>query len=124
MTWILQVFVIYSLLDTVTYLLSLILMSDIQRPSANLIRSLILLLVNYLEVCADMAFLYFVNFRDTNITYLEALRFGILNSEMNIGKFVLKGEIFVHGNTAIKFFFITLAFGYFAGHIKQRKFRS
>lgn len=124
MTWILQVLVIYSLLDTVTYLLSLILMSDIQRPSANLIRSLILLLVNYLEVCADMGFLYFVNFRDTNITYLEALRFGILNSEMNIEKNLLKEEIFVYGNTAIKFFFITLAFGYFAGHIKQRKFRS
>ena len=33
----LMVIVVYSLVDTVSYLLSLIVMADIQRPSANVI---------------------------------------------------------------------------------------
>ena len=37
----------YDLLDTVTYLLSLMLFADIQRPSANVSRSLFMLVVNY-----------------------------------------------------------------------------
>ena len=42
--------VMYSMLDMITYLLMLILMSDIQRPSANIIRSLRMFFVNYIEL--------------------------------------------------------------------------
>ena len=40
----------YSMADTVTYLLALLMMADIQKPSANIIRSLLLLFFNSVEV--------------------------------------------------------------------------
>lgn len=49
---------VYSLEDTLTYLLILLLMSDIQRPSANIIRSLILLFMNYIEAALDLSVWY------------------------------------------------------------------
>ena len=42
--------IIVCLVDTVTYLLVLIILSDVQRPSANITRSLIMLFVNYFEI--------------------------------------------------------------------------
>lgn len=47
--------IVYNLLDTVTYLLSLMFLADIQRPSANVSRSLVMLVVNYIEVEFDVA---------------------------------------------------------------------
>ena len=48
----------YDLGDTITYLVGLMFLSDIQRPSANVIRSLVMLVVNYIEVQFDMAAVY------------------------------------------------------------------
>lgn len=113
----------YCMIDTVTYLLVLIVLSDIQRPSANVIRSMIFLLVNYLEVSADIAVLYYLN-NFGKIRIREAVRFGFLQ-ETAAGCMEGYANVFLqYLNTGIKFFFLTLAFGYFADHLHQRKFRS
>lgn len=117
--------VLYLMLDTITYILVLILMADIQSPSANIIRSMILLFVNYVEVASDMAFLYYCYYRG-EVRFRNALAFGFFG-ELSVGiekmeslwEYVLWG-----GNIAVGFFFITLALGYFMGHMRQRKFRS
>lgn len=118
----LQILIVYSLMDTVTYLLSLIIMVDVQNPSANLIRSLILLLLNYLETSFDMAFLYFIYEQTVNITVFQALEFGVLNTPLTEQAECWMDCLFTYANTGLKFFFITMVFGYLAGHMKQRKF--
>ncbi len=123
--WFLPVWVIYNISDTVTYLLTLILMSDIQRPSANIIRSMIMLLVNYMEVSLGMAFLYFVRYKDVIGQARKAVRFGILGEwvkDVEISGLV--DYVFVYADAAVKFFFISIVFGYFSSHMKQRRFRS
>lgn len=115
----LQVLIIYSMADTLTYLLSLIIMADVQSPSANIIRSCILLFVNYLEVSVDMAFLCFTLFQNQKISVQNALAFGILGENLENNNVLLS-----YGNAGIKFFFLSLVVGYFAGHMKQRRFRS
>ena len=118
----LQRILCYNLADTVTYLISLILMADIQKPSANVIRSMLLLLLNYVEVSIEMACLYFLNY--DKMTFLQALQPGLLGELPN--DFYLNGirDYLLHyGNAALKFFFITMAFGYLAGHLRQRTFR-
>ena len=47
------VILLYFMVDTVTYLAALIMMADIQKPSANVIRSLLLLFFNYAEVSPE-----------------------------------------------------------------------
>jgi O-acetyl-ADP-ribose deacetylase (regulator of RNase III) len=114
----------YNLIDTVTYLISLILMADIQKPSANVIRSMLLLLLNYVEVSLEMSCLYFQQYKADHMTFLQALGPGFIG-EMPDG-FAIESfaDHMLHfGNTALKFFFITMAFGYFAGHLRQRTFR-
>jgi len=118
----LQRILCYNLADTVTCLISLILMADIQKPSANVIRSMLLLLLNYVEVSIEMACLYFLNY--DKMTFLQALQPGLLGELPN--DFYLNGirDYLLHyGNAALKFFFITMAFGYLAGHLRQRTFR-
>lgn len=115
--------VIYAVCDTLSYLLTLIMMADIQRPSANVTRSLMMLFVNYLEVSLDMAFLYWVAYRD-QISIQEAVLFGILG-ECQIQEFRAAADyVWLYADAGIRFFFISLVFGYLATHIRQRKFRS
>lgn len=119
-------FIIYNMSDTVTYLLSLVIMADIQRPSANIIRSMILLFVNYMEVSFGMAYLYFLHYEriGQSILFREAVAFGLLGAEAE-GKLMTAADYFFKfADAGIKFFFITLVFGYFANHMHQRKFRS
>lgn len=118
--------IIYSVLDTVTYLVALMLLADIQGPSANVIRSMILLLVNYVEVSLDMALLFYLD-NLKNISFKSALSAGVMGDMVQVPKGIAIGqyaEILNYTNQGIKFFFMTLAFGYFADHLKQRKFRS
>lgn len=114
----------YNLADTITYLISLILMADIQKPSANVIRSMLLLLLNYVEVSIEAACLYFLQYRTEGMTFLQALQPGLIGElpeEFNLCS--LGDYLLYYGNTAVKFFFITMAFGYLAGHLRQRTFR-
>ena len=119
----LQILTLYLMADTVTYLLVLIVLSDIQRPSANVIRSMIFLFINYLEVSADMSVLFYLNnFNQTGIC--EAVQFGIQAEVVEGCKDSYINLSLQYANMGIKFFFVSLAFGYFANHLHQRKFVS
>lgn len=121
------VIICYNLADTVTYLASLILMADIQRASANIIRSMLLLLFNYVEVSLDMAYLYFCQFRTRGVEFTEALEAGLLGSvpsNIELEMTLINDYLLFYGNAALKFFFITMVFGYLSGHMRQRRFRS
>ncbi len=109
----------YFMCDTITYLLTLIIMADIQKPSANLIRSLILLFVNYLEVAFELAYLYYaVNYPSIDLS--NAVVFGMLGDAQNSSV----GTFFLYVNAGTKFFFVSLVFGYFVNHMRLRQFRS
>lgn len=114
---------IYAMCDTMTYLLTLIVMADIQRPSANIIRSILMLFVNYMEVSLDMTWLYWITYRD-RLSIWDALLYGVLG-ESRIETFAAAVDyIWPYMNAGIRFFFISLVFGYLANHMRQRKFRS
>ena len=122
---VLYVVIFYNLLDTVTYLIVLLVMADIQNPSANVIRSLILLVFNYLEIAFGLAYFYYLNYRNIGILYREALRMGLLGGEINGIEINTMYEYFLlYSNTVLKFFTVTLVFGYLIGHMRQRKFKS
>ncbi len=118
--------ILYSMSDTVTYLLTLLMMADIQRPSANLIRSMIMLFVNYIEVALGLAYLYFFHYKDKGqVSIYDAARFGLLGTRAEaVGLETFADYAFLYADAAVKFFFLSLVFGYFANHMKQRKFRS
>lgn len=117
-----MVVLVYFMADTITYLLSLIVLSDIQRPSANAIRSMIFLFLNYIEVSADMVVMnYLLN--SGNVKISDAVQFGFLSASVS-GPANSMNIFLQFLNSGIKFFFVTLAFGYFANHLHQRKFIS
>lgn len=120
LVWIL---ISYAICDTMSYLTVLIIMSDIQKPSANIIRSMIMLFVNYIEVALDMALLYWISYGD-EIELTNALSFGLLGENQINECSSMLDYIWPYVNTGIKFFFMSLVFGYLANHLKQRKFRS
>lgn len=122
-TWLAVSLTVYSMCDTVTYLLILILMADIQRPSANLIRSMMLLFVNYIETALDIAFLYWASFRD-KLPIQDALSFGLLGKHQEQGNAAFANFFWPCLSAGIHFFFISLVFGYLANHMRQRKFIS
>lgn len=124
--WIFPIVLIYHMSDTITYLLTLVIMADIQRPSANIIRSMIMLFVNYLEVSFGMSYLYYryYGYTGKNILFREAIMFGVLGTGVKNSMTLWMDYVFAFVDAGIKFFFITLVFGYFANHMHQRKFRS
>lgn len=115
------IIIIVCLLDTVSYLLVLIMLADIQRPSANIIRSMMMLFVNYFETSNDLAFLYRSYY---NISLRKSLAFGFLGIDAIPSLDTIPDYLFVTLNAGLKFFLITLVFGYFFNHMHQRKFRS
>lgn len=117
------VLLIYNMCDTISYLLTLIIMADIQNPSANLIRSMIMLLVNYIEVTGDTAFLYWLCYRD-RIRFRDALLYGVLGQGQIEELVTLTDYFWPYLSAGIQFFFASLVFGYLANHMRQRKFRS
>lgn len=114
---------LYCVADTITYLLALIFFADIQRPSANIIRSMILLLINYLEVSLEIAVLYYLDNLGI-LKFREAIQYGILGKELMLNGIGYWSTYIYYANVGIKFFFKTLAFGYFIKHLRSRQFRS
>lgn len=110
----------YDLLDTITYLLSLMLFADIQRPSANVSRSLIMLAVNYIEVELDMAcvFMLIRNIQHDFQSMSMVLEFLIGDKGAELSKCLN------WANSGIKFFFLTIVLSYFSSHMRLRKFRT
>ena len=114
----------YSMADTITYLLTLIMMADIQKPSANVIRSLLLLFFNYVEVACGIAYFYYV-YSAGGVMFKAALAFGILGQGTEDAVVSTIPDMIVgYANAGVKFFFVTVVFGYLVQHMRQRKFRS
>ena len=113
---------IYFLADTVTYLLALIVLGDIERPEANIIRSLLLLLVNYIEVSLDFAFLYYSWRRiwSEGIRFYESAAFAFFGIQAD----TLAGreQLFIYAQQALGFLFISFAFAYFLNHVQPKRF--
>lgn len=117
------VIIIYNMSDTITYLLVLIVLADIQRPSANIIRSMIMLFVNYIEVSLGISYLYFM-LQNKVLPLREMIKVGTLGVAGGAKAVTVWDYLLLLADSGIKFFFITLVFGYFANHMHQRKFRS
>lgn len=123
-SWLVPFLIIYNMCDTITYLVVLIMMSDIQRPSANIIRSLIMLFINYLEVSLEMAVLYMWYYKG-QMMKMEAIVMGLLGYQSErIPVRAGTNYLFLLSDSGMKFFFITLVFGYFVNHMRMRKFKS
>lgn len=114
--------IFYSMADTVTYLLGLLMMADIQKPSANVIRSLLLLFLNYIEVSLEMTYFYYVY--GSNIKFKKALTFGVLGEGTDNAVISAVPDMIIgYANAGLKFFFLTVVFGYLVQHMRQRKFK-
>lgn len=109
-----------SMLGTIIYVLNLIFLADIQNPSANIYRSIILLFENYIELTFGFAFFY---------NYFEAIRessrikcicFAFTNSNVEISNTI--GYILASIQSCILFIFGGLILAYFVSNFKQRKF--
>ena len=123
---IIGVFMMYNLCDTITYLLALIVLADIQNPSANIIRSLLMLLINYIETGVELTTVGYIWLKG-GFSVKELLLYTVANVDVNVGSRIsndINNAWFLCINGAVKFFFITLVFGYFANHLKKKKFRT
>lgn len=107
--------------DTVTYLIALMFLADVQRPSANVIRSLVMLVINYIEVEMDIAAIYLLanNFTARKMHAVKCAINFIIDplKTTNI-------EWMNYVNNGLKFFFLTVALSYFSNHMRMRKFRT
>lgn len=122
--WLVPGLIVYNMCDTLTYLLVLIVMSDVQRASANIIRSIMMLFINYMEVSLDMAVLYCWH-GGNGIDAMEAVCAGLVGYQNEV--VMAEGGMkyaFLLADHGIKFFFITMVFGYFSSHMRLRKFKS
>lgn len=119
---------LYLIGDTVTYLASLIILADIQRPSANVIRSMVMLSLNYLEVSLDISVITYIKYYGV-LRFRDALAFGLSGVSFELPEVFMGAlmnwshHMLLYLNQGTKFFFLTLAFGYFANHLIQRKYR-
>lgn len=113
----------YGLVDTLTYLLELIILADIQNPSANIIRSMIMLFLNYFEAVFEIAVIGYAWFAET-IELNQIIAFILLGKEIEVIKTTSEYMRLLYLNSAVQFFFLSIAFGYFANHLRQKKFRT
>lgn len=113
---------VYFLADTVTYLLALIVLGDIESPGANIIRSLFLLLVNYIEVSFDLAFIYYTFRRiwSEGIRFYQSAAFAFFGIQE--GALTGGDQMFLYAQQALGFLFISFAFAYFLNHVQPRRF--
>ena len=93
---------LYMILDTVTYLLALIFLSDIQKTSANAIRSMIMLAINYIEISLNMSMLCYI-FYYGKVTLQQVIFFGLMGIEPEMPDFCING-CFLYFNGLLKFF--------------------
>lgn len=112
---------IYNLTDTITYLLALIFLADIQSPSANIIRALLMLLFNYLEVAFEITTIAYIQLKDT-FALSDYICFGLLGTELITAADIIASPFLSGLNTGVHFFFVTMVFGYLTNHLRPRKF--
>lgn len=119
---------IWVMADTVTCLLALIFLSDIQGPSANQLRSLILLIFNYLEMVFGLSLFYYLychcEYTELKIGFWNALDYGVLGAVHSAVKISSTFRIIEYAKSGTNFLFMALAFGFFSAHLKQRSYLS
>ncbi|MPQ31246.1 hypothetical protein E4V42_07320 [Clostridium estertheticum] len=114
------IFIISSMLETIIYVLHLIFLADIQNPSANIYRSIILLFENYIELTFGFAFLYNLFKVIKGSTIIKCICFAFTNSNVEI----LNNQGFILSSiqSCVSFIFGGLILSYFISNFKQRKF--
>lgn len=113
----------YIMADTITYLLSLVFLADIQRPSANQLRSFILLCFNYIEMILGTAvFIYCYCWR--RVTFWGAVDYSMFGNIYSIEGYDGVLRTIAYMKTGIDFIFLVLAFAFIVGQLKQRRFLS
>lgn len=112
--------VIILMLETFVYILHLIFLADIQNPSANVYRSIILLFTNYIELTFGFAFLYNIYKALDQTSIKISICFAFTNSNANIVNDI--GFILVSVQSVIMVIFSGLIFAYFVNNFKQREF--
>ena len=119
---------IWVMADTVTCLLALIFLADIQGPSANQLRSLILLIFNYLEMVFGLSLFYYLychcEYTELKIGFWNALDYGVLGAVHSAVKISSTFRIIEYAKSGTNFLFMALAFGFFSAHLKQRSYLS
>lgn len=123
--WILYVLcslIAYIMLDTITYLMSLIFLVDIVGPSANRLRTIILLIFNYMEMILGIALFYYVHYWG-EINIFQALDYSVLGKTLyQTEKMTFVLRAIEYSREGIKFFFLVVTFAFFLSHLKQREF--
>ncbi len=111
--------VVYILFDIISYLIGLIFLADIQRPSANVVRSLLLIGINYCCTIFSVAYLYcYIKGR---ASIWEALDFAILGAKAESLN-SMWGYVLKFSRAGMNFFFVALIFAFFINHLKHRAF--
>lgn len=113
----------YGLIDTITYLLELIILADIQNPSANIIRSIIMLFINYFETAFEIAAIGYA-WMPLKLEIKDLIAFALIGQEIPLAESLSEYMWLSYLATGVQFFFISIALGYFANHLRQRKFRT
>lgn len=116
----------YVMADTITCLLSLVFLADIHRPSANPLRTLILLVFNYLEMIFGIALFYYLVCcaNKIRIGIWETMDYSILGKIVENQPMTMLFRMTEYAKTGINFLFTALMVAFFVAHLKQRKFLS
>ena len=109
----------YILIDIISYLLGLVFLADIQQPSLNVNRSILLIGINYLTSIICVAALYYKCYPE--LGEWAAVDFALLGETSIV---VMSGVLrsLVYLQSGVNFFFMALIFAFFMGHLKQRNF--
>ena len=128
---------IYFILETFLYLLTLVFLSDIRSELANKERSIVLILINYLELTLDYAVIYkildlltvpdkyvfFVNGHCKLITSLEAVYFSFVTSTtLGFGDYAPNiglGQVVTILQSMSMLTFVVLFMNYFIANLKK-----
>lgn len=120
------------MIEILVYIMKLIFLQDIQNPSANIYRTIILISTNYLEVTLGFAYLYKIfdvigidaipgaTVKEALSNIITYVYFAITNSTNDMIN--LKGMGLVCIQSIISVYFMGIVVAYFVGNFKQRKF--
>lgn len=115
--------IVYLMTETILYILSLIFLADIQKPSANVYRSILLLFVNYCEIILGFSFIYFA-LSYPNASIWESIDFGIMDIVKDSVVVTKTIHVLQYIKNFISISFLGLTFSYFSSNFKQRAFKS
>lgn len=112
----------YFMTDTIICLMSLIFLTDLHEPSANRLRTIILLIFNYIGMFLGIAQFYYTLFWN-RITIWQALDYSILGVTAIVeNPMTLWLRLIEYSRVCIQFFFVVLTFTFFVSHLHQRQY--